>query len=95
MKNLSEQEDGALRRLIAEAKRGSEQGRRAADFLLAWWNPGQCGGFDFTSTWRCDESIAGDMVTMFALITKYKDYPAPDYQEDFTEIVRRWRPELL
>src|SRR4051812_39581255 len=65
MAELSEKENAALRRLIEHAKRDTGQSRRVADFLLAWWNPGQCGGFDFTAMWGCDEEIVEDMIVVF------------------------------
>jgi len=66
MAKLSEIESRALRRLIEYAKRDTGQSRRIADFLLAWWNPAQCGGFDFTTMWGCDQAITEDMITVFA-----------------------------
>jgi hypothetical protein len=51
MVNLSGKESEALRRLIGHANSDTGQSRRVGDFLLAWWNPAQCGGFDFTTMW--------------------------------------------
>lgn len=56
---ISEKERAALERLIGHAKRDSGQSRRVADFLLAWWNAGSCGGFDLTTAWGCDDEIVG------------------------------------
>jgi hypothetical protein len=50
MAELRETESAALRRLIEHAKRGTGQSRRVADFLLAWWNPAQCGA---STSQRC------------------------------------------
>jgi hypothetical protein len=35
----------ALDRLLAIAQADTGQSRRVANFLLAWWNAGECGGF--------------------------------------------------
>ena len=45
---ISEAQAAALERLIDIAQRDTGQSRRVADFLLAWWNAGECGGFDLT-----------------------------------------------
>lgn len=93
---MTPDERAALERLIEHAQRDSGQSRRAADFLLAWWNAGQCGGFDLTNLWGLDEDIAVDMVTVFAYLTKAsKQYPDQlGYNAQFQAIVREWRPEL-
>jgi len=95
MAQISEKEISALRRLIGHAKRDTGQSRRVADFLLAWWNPGQCGGFDFTTMWGCDDEIVEDMITMFAFVGRNKHYPdALGFEADFAAIISEWRPEL-
>lgn len=95
MAGLSEKEDAALRRLIQHAKRETGQSRRVADFLLAWWNPGQCGGFDFTTMWGCDEEIANDMIVVFSYVARNSHYPDTlGFESDFAAIIHQWRPEL-
>lgn len=95
MAELSELESGSLKRLIEHAKRDTGQSRRIADFLLAWWNPAQCGGFDFTAMWGCDQAITEDMITVFTFIAKNNTYPdALGFDSDFAAIIREWRPEL-
>jgi len=89
------EEVAALSRLIHIAQGDTGQSRRVADFLLAWWNAGSCGGFDLTTLWGLDSDIAGDMVTVFALIARVSSYPdGLSYEADFKAIVRAWRPEL-
>jgi hypothetical protein len=96
MADLSENESAALRRLIDHAKRDTGQSRRVADFLLAWWNPGQCGGFDLTTMWGCDEAIVDDMVVLFSFIGYNNRYPDTlGFEADFMAIVQEWRPELI
>ncbi len=57
----------ALERIIEIAQGDTGQSRRVANFLLAWWNPAQCGGFDLTDIRAVDDAIAADMLTIFAL----------------------------
>lgn len=87
----------AVRRLIHIAKSDTGQSRRCADFLLAWWNAGSCGGFDFTALWGVDKAIAADMVAVTGLVARCHDYPPgidARFNDDFAEILREWRPEL-
>ena len=46
---MSPQEQAALERLIKIAQGDTGQTHRVADFLLAWWNAGDCGSFDLTN----------------------------------------------
>jgi hypothetical protein len=56
----------------------SGQSRIVADFLLAWWNADECGGFDLTVLWRVDSSIAQDMVTVIGFIASSHRYPGTE-----------------
>lgn len=95
-RNLEPAEADALTRLIDIAKRDTGQSRRVADFLLAWWNSGECGAFDLTNLWSVDAAIAADMVTVFAAVARVCSYPdSLGYEKDFKAIVRAWRPELI
>lgn len=92
---MNTNEEAALRRLIEIAKRDTGQSRRVADFLRAWWNASQCGGFDLTNLFAVDDAIAQDMVTVFALVARINKYPDTlGFGLDFESIVREWRPEL-
>jgi hypothetical protein len=96
MVSLSGKESEALHRLIGHAKSDTGQSRRVADFLLAWWNPTECGGFDFTTMWGCDEAIVEDMITVFAFVARNNSYPdSLGFEADFAIIIREWRPELV
>ncbi len=93
---MTETEKQALERLIAHAMSDTDQSRRAADFLLAWWNAAQCGGFELTTLWGVDDAIAEDMVTVFAWLSRNKIYPDTlGYEAAFNAIVALWRPELI
>lgn len=92
---MKSDEQAAFNRLVAIAQSDTGQSRRAADFLLAWWNAGECGGFDLTNLWGVDTSIAEDMVIVFGYIARAHSYPDElGYNDQFQSIVRTWRPEL-
>lgn len=89
---MKSEEQAALNRLIAIARNDTGQSRRVADFLLAWWNADDCGGFNLTDLWGVDTSITEDMVTVFGCIARVKSYPdALGYGEQFKSIVSDWR----
>lgn len=82
----------ALSRLIKIAKRDTGQSARVANFLLAWWNARDNGGFDFTDLWNVDEAIANDMHVVFGLIASSRSYPdAYGYDADIRQLVIDWR----
>jgi hypothetical protein len=92
---MTTDQKAALERLIAIAQSDTGQARRVADFLLAWWNAAECGGFDLTNLWGVDASIADDMVIVFSYIARANAYPdALGFNVPFQSIVRGWRPEL-
>ncbi|ABO59604.1 hypothetical protein LA345_41305 (plasmid) [Burkholderia vietnamiensis] len=89
-------EKEALERLLAIASGYTDQSRRVADFLLAWWNPASCGSYDITSGWGLDEDITEDVCTVFRLATRANSYPDTlGYESQFESVVRAWRPELV
>jgi hypothetical protein len=93
---VSSEQAAALERLLAIAARGTGQSCRVADFLLAWWNAGQCGGFDLTSLRALDSAIVADMTRVFAYIGHNRHYPDTlGYGAQFKAVVREWRPELV
>ena len=68
----------------------------AANFLLAWWNAGECGGFDLTDVWAVDTSIAVDMLRVFALLAGCRRYPdSMGNGKQFEDLVRVWRKEVV
>ena len=85
----------ALDRLLRIAQGDTGQCRLVANFLLAWWNAEECGGFDLTDVWSVDAPIAADMVTVFAALPRCRHYPDTlGYAEQFQALVRAWRPAL-
>jgi len=85
----------ALDRLVRIAGGDTGQSRRVANFLLAWWNAEECGGFDLTDLWQLDASIAMDLVTVFSMIAERSIYPDTlGYGQEFEQIVAWWRPMI-
>ena len=83
----------ALERLIRVAQGDTGQSRIVANFLLAWWNAAECGGFDLTDVWAVDTAIAVDMLLGFALVAACQHYPDTlGYGKQFAAIIRAWRP---
>jgi hypothetical protein len=72
---VSEKSRAALERLVDIGQGDTGQSRIVANFLLAWWNAGECGGFDLTDVWAVDTAIAVDMLRMFALVVGGQQYP--------------------
>lgn len=91
----TEVEIAALRRLLRIAQSDTGQSRRCANFLLAWWNAGTCGGFDLTDLWAVDTEIAQDMVAVFAMVSRLHNYPDPWTRAEFEALVHEWRPHLI
>lgn len=82
----------ALERLIAIAQSDTGQSRKAADFLLAWWNARENGGFDLTDLWGVDAEIAQDMIEVFKLVATSHNYPdAFGYRAALERIWELWR----
>ena len=76
----------ALGRLLDIARRDTGQSRRVADFLLAWHNAEENGGWDPTDLWNVDTAIADDMLTVVQLIRESNRYPA------ISVLKRKFRP---
>jgi hypothetical protein len=93
---MLESDRQALERLLKIAQGNTGQSRRVADFLLAWWNPSACGGYDLTKAWGLDDEIVDDVITVFRLASRVNQYPDTlGYGPQFEAIVREWRPELV
>ena len=79
--------------LIRVAQGHTEKSRRVANFLLAWWNAAECGGFDLTDVWGVDTALSADMLKVFALVVACQHYPDTlGYGKPFEAIVRAWSP---
>jgi hypothetical protein len=85
----------AFERLLKIARSDTGQSRRVADFVLAWWNATDLGGFDLTDVFAVDKAIAEDMVTVFIWLSTLHNARYPEaYRADIEEIIRTWRPEV-
>ena len=89
---IAADQKAALERLIQIALGNTGQSSKVANFLLAWWNAEECGGFDLTDLWRVDTAIAADMVTVFAMVAERNHYPDTlGYGAGFEKLVASWR----
>jgi hypothetical protein len=87
-----EEARAALERLIEVAKGYTDQSSLVADFLLAWWNAAECGGYNPTRMWGLDAQIAKDQVTVFQMISVLFEYPDTlGYERAFQIIQKKWR----
>jgi hypothetical protein len=84
----------ALERLLRIARQDTGQARRVADFLLAWHNAGENGGWDPVDLWNVDDAIADDMLTVTRPIRDSHHYPGDLGFEDEIKVAwRAWRGE--
>jgi hypothetical protein len=82
----------ALERLVRIANGDSGQCRIVGNFLLAWWNAAEYGGFDLTDVWAVDAAIAEDMIAVLAHLVNCHCYPDKlGYGPHFQTIAQRWR----
>ena len=90
------EQQAALERLICVAQNDTGQSRKAANFLLAWWNAKTCGGFDLTDLWTVDEAIREDMLMVVQMVADLHCYPdAAGYRHAFEALIEQWRPQLI
>ncbi len=83
-------------RLVTIAQSDTGQSARVANFLLAWRNAGDCGGFDFTDLWNVDRAIADDILAVTRMIAIRHEYPsAYGYGPQCEQLVADWRPRLF
>lgn len=86
----------ALGRLLEVALSNTGQSELVANFLLAWWNTRECGGFAPNDLWGLDQSLRVDILTVLGLISRHQIYPDTlGLAEEFHELVKRWRATLI
>jgi hypothetical protein len=84
----------ALEKLLNIAHQDSGQGRRVANFLLAWWNAEVHGGFDLTDLANVDQEVSEDMATIFTWLAREEDVVYPyEYRSEIEQVIARWRPQ--
>jgi hypothetical protein len=82
----------ALERLFPIALRDTGQSRRVANFLLAWFNSGENGGWDPVDMWDVDTEIADDMLTVVRLIREVRQYPDDlGFKKEIEAVWEQWR----
>ncbi len=86
----------ALEKLLNITHQDSGQGRRVANFLLAWWNAEELGGFDLADLANVDRDVAEDMATIFTWLGREEDMVYPhDYRREIEQVIARWRPHVI
>lgn len=88
----------AVARLFDLAHSDTGQARRVADFLMAWWNATDLGGFDIADLFSLDRALAADMATVFAFLGShpggiYAD--AFDLEDSMKALIALWRPDMI
>ena len=89
-----DQQDGwnALDRLLRIARQDTGQARRVANFLLAWHNAEENGGWDPVDLWNVDAAIADDIQTVVRLIRESHRYPNDlGFSDEIAAVWRLWR----
>jgi hypothetical protein len=82
----------ALGRLLDIARGDTGQSRRVADFLLAWHNAEENGGWDPTDLWNVDAAIADDMLTVLRFIRNSHCYPGNlGFKKEIKAVWKAWR----
>src|SRR3546814_3780035 len=84
----------ALDRLFDLAASDTGQARRAANFLLAWWNAQDNGGFDLADLFGVDHAVAADMAVVFIYLGGHHGAIYPDqlgYEDQIIALVHQWR----
>lgn len=84
----------ALDRLIDLARSDTGQARRAANFLLAWWNGEDCGHFPIADLFGVDPTIATHITTIIGFLGQHEGAIYPDAfgrGPEMAELVGRWR----
>ncbi|MCA4963785.1 hypothetical protein [Pseudomonas sp. Y24-6] len=84
----------ALDKLLVVAGTDTGQARLVANFLLAWHNAGENGGFDLTDLWGLDDALVSACAVVFLWVAGNKAYPEDlglGYEGQFHDIWRAWR----
>src|SRR5438093_12277099 len=82
----------SVARLMRIAIGDTGQCRRVANFLLAWHNAEENGGWDPTDLWNVDAAIAEDMLTALRLLRMENRYPGDlGFQKEIDKVWELWR----
>lgn len=86
----------AVDRLLDLARSDTGQARRTANFLMAWWNAGDLGGFDIADLFSLDTAISSDMATIFTFLGRHPGgiyLDAFGRKDEMEALVALWRPQ--
>jgi hypothetical protein len=87
-----ERSQQALGRLLQIAAGSTGQSRKVADFLLAWHNAEENGGWDPVDLWSVDAGIADDILTVLHLIHAFHCYlPELGFGPEIAAVWQHWR----
>jgi hypothetical protein len=83
----------ALARLLTVAHGDTGQCRRVADFLLAWYNADENGGWGPADLWSLDKQIGDDVMTVIGLIRSAHGYYPGDhgFRREIERVWELWR----
>jgi len=83
----------ALARLFRVALRDTGQSRKVANFLLAWYNGEQNGGWDPADLWSVDAAIADDMILIVVCLRDLAGkYPNDlGFKSEIEAVWEKWR----
>jgi hypothetical protein len=81
----------ALARLLVIAQRDTGQSHRVANFLLAWHNTDENGGWNPVDLWQLDDVICADLMLVLRLIAQEHRYPDDlGFGLEITKVWERW-----
>lgn len=81
----------ALEHLLALAERDTTQSSKVANFLLAWWNAPENGGFDFADLYGLNQQTASCCGVVFSWIAQNGATPeAIGYAPRFRALALKW-----
>ncbi|WP_293385437.1 hypothetical protein [Phenylobacterium sp. SCN 70-31] len=77
-------------------QRGHRRQPRGANFLLAWWNAAELGGFDPTEMWLLDDLAVRDLLLVASFIGRNNVYPdALIGREAVQDLIVRWHGRVV
>ena len=88
----------ALIRLFEVASHDTGQSRITADFLLAWWNATDHGGFDIARLFSLDGALARDIATVVTHLSRCSSAVYADafgHRDKVVRLIKQWRPDAL
>ena len=86
----------AIGRLLEVAQGYGGQSARVADFLLAWHNSEENGGWNPVALWGLDAAIAADMVLALRFIAQEHRYPDDlGFKREMAIVWSRWRGDVV